>query len=75
MPKTAGRSLTKGVIYGLMFLVLFTFIGVLVEALIMIMLKDTWTLPAGTVPLLLGTFGFFGSVAIAFADYIGEAEK
>jgi hypothetical protein len=74
MPKTAGRSLTKGVIYGLMFLVLFTFIGVLVEALIMIMLT-TWTLPAGTVPLLLGTFGFFGSVAIAFADYIGEEEK
>ena len=74
MPKTAGRALTKGVIYGVMFLVLFAFIGIPLEALIII-LVPSWTLPTGTVPLLLGAFGMAGSIALAFADYVAEEEK
>ena len=71
----AGVSLTKGLIYGLMFGVLFAFIGLGLEAVIQALAATLWPYPVGVIPLVLFVFGLFGSVAISFSDYTNEAEK
>lgn len=71
----AGVSLTKGLIYGLMFGVLFAFIGLGLEAVITALASPAlWPYPVGVIPLVLFVFGLFGSVAISFSDYT-NAEK
>jgi len=73
MPPRAGHKLTKGVIYGIMFGVALLFMGLPLEA-VLIMLNYT-VFPAGTIPSILFAFGLAGSIAISFAEYVDEQAK
>jgi len=68
-----GQALTKGVIYGIMFGVALLFMGIPLEA-VLIMLNYT-VFPAGTIPAILFAFGLAGSIAVAFAEHLEELVK